>query len=98
MNVIRLKVEIAEFELAKADGCVYGRALDLRSKQPPYSPFSAYVELGKEQVYKYRENEDVNLKCRMFKNCTASFAYSDEMADLGDYFYTVSCVSVIVYM
>ena len=76
--LLRIKVSRTEFQAACSDGWVDGQ---LQGRQGLY----VYAELGQEQEYITRPNDDPKTSYRIFQGCAAYFARSQEQLDNGNY-------------
>jgi hypothetical protein len=87
---LRIKVTRTEFEAAAANGCVYGL---VRGKRGLY----VYAELGREEEYIFRPNDDPKADYRLFLNCDAFFALTEEQLDEGIFVAEEPDITVIIY-
>jgi hypothetical protein len=89
-DILRLKVNRAEFKLACSNGEVYGEVV---RGILPY----VYAELGKEGRYHPGANDDPNTNYRIFFNCIAYFTDTKENLKNRDVKKSVDGVKIIIY-
>lgn len=76
-----------EFAATKANGAIYGKC----------NGVYAYVELGKEEEYIERPNDNPKTEYRFFINCTVEYSETKEQSNQGTYQFKEVGINVIVY-
>jgi len=87
---LRIQVTRIEFDAADSDGAVYGL---LRGRRGLY----VYVELGQEEDYSPRHDDDPKTEYRKFRNCNTFFAATIEQLEAGGSDVERDNVTVIIY-
>lgn len=87
---LRIKVSSLEFQAACSRGCVYGQ---FRGQPDIY----VYAELGQEKPYVSKLSDDPKTSYRLFLNCDAFFAKTEEQLDAHDFETEIFNSTVIIY-
>ena len=76
--MLRVKVSVAEFNVACSGDCVYGQVIRQRG-------LYVYAELGQEREYNPTSQDNSNTEYRVFTGCNAYFAKTAAQLSSGDF-------------